>query len=152
MNKRIFLRIVFAVLTLVFLAYIWWNSAQNGVNSSGMSKGVLSYVSDVFVLFGIDMDTAEHIIRKLAHFTEFSILGFLLGGDVVLWKSSLKYAYMPLFLGLLVALLDETIQIFAIGRSSSVKDVWLDFSGIIFGTIVLYITRKIYNRLLKRTG
>ena len=54
-------------------------------------------------------------------------------------------------IGLLVALIDETIQLFPVCRSSSVKDVWLDFSGVIFGTIILLVLRQIYLFKLRKT-
>ena len=38
--------------------------------------------------------------------------------------------------GIAVALADETIQLYTPGRSSSVWDVWLDFSGVMAGILV----------------
>ena len=34
------------------------------------------------------------------------------------------------------ALLDETIQLYVPGRTSSVRDVWIDFGGVIAGLFV----------------
>ena len=106
----------------------------------------------IFARIGISTDITEHIIRKLAHFTEFTALGILLSIDTVLFLKNMKqYVWIPLFIGFLVALIDETIQLFPVGRSSSVKDVWLDLSGVIFGTILLLVLKQIYLFKLRKT-
>ena len=38
--------------------------------------------------------------------------------------------------GMTTALLDETIQLYVPGRTSSVRDVWIDFGGVIAGLFV----------------
>lgn len=125
---------------------------KNGEESSGISQGVLYEIMQIFARIGISTDITEHIIRKLAHFTEFTALGILLSIDTVLFLKNMKqYVWIPLFIGLLVALIDETIQLFPIGRSSSVKDVWIDFSGVIFGTILLLVLKQIYLFKLRKT-
>ena len=134
------------------IGFIWWNSSKNGEESSGISQGVLYEIMQIFARIGISTDITEHIIRKLAHFTEFTALGILLSIDTVLFLKNMKlYVWIPLFIGLLVALIDETIQLFPIGRSSSVKDVWIDFSGVIFGTILLLVLKQIYLFKLRNT-
>ena len=106
----------------------------------------------LFARIGVSTDITEHIVRKLAHFTEFTALGMLLSIDTALFLKKMKqYIWVPFFVGLLVALVDETIQLFPIGRSSKVTDVWLDFSGVIFGTIILLVLRQIYLFKLRKT-
>ena len=150
--KRNWYKYLFIILTVFVIGFIWWNSSQNGEESSGISQGVLYEIMQIFARIGISTDITEHIIRKLAHFTEFTALGILLSIDTVLFLKNMKqYVWIPLFIGLLVALIDETIQLFPIGRSSSVKDVWLDFSGVIFGTILLLVLKQIYLFKLRKT-
>ena len=140
------------MITFFVIGFIWWNSSKNGEESSGISQGVLYEIMQIFARIGISTDITEHIIRKLAHFTEFTALGILLSIDTVLFLKNMKqYVWIPLFIGLLVALIDETIQLFPIGRSSSVKDVWIDFSGVIFGTILLLVLKQIYLFKLRKT-
>ena len=47
----------------------------------------------------------------------------------------LSYISWPLFFGLLAGVLDEGIQMFADGRGSDVRDVVIDFSGVVFGLL-----------------
>lgn len=150
--KRNWYKYLFIMITFFVIGFIWWNSSKNGEESSGISQGVLYEIMQIFARIGISTDITEHIIRKLAHFTEFTALGILLSIDTVLFLKNMKqYVWIPLFIGLLVALIDETIQLFPIGRSSSVKDVWIDFSGVIFGTILLLVLKQIYLFKLRKT-
>ena len=150
--KRNWYKYLFIIITFFVIGFIWWNSSKNGEESSGISQVVLYEIMQIFARIGISTDITEHIIRKLAHFTEFTALGILLSIDTVLFLKNMKqYVWIPLFIGLLVALIDETIQLFPIGRSSSVKDVWLDFSGVIFGTILLLVLKQIYLFKLRKT-
>ena len=150
--KRNWYKYLFIIITFFVIGFIWWNSSKNGEESSGISQGVLYEIMQIFARIGISTDITEHIIRKLAHFTEFTALGILLSIDTVLFLKNMKqYVWIPLFIGLLVALIDETIQLFPIGRSSSVKDVWIDFSGVLFGTILLLVLKQIYLFKLRKT-
>ena len=49
---------------------------------------------------------------------------------------------LPLLLGLLTALCDETIQLFVEGRSGQISDVWLDAAGIATGALLIWIFRR----------
>lgn len=150
--KRNCYRYIFIILTVFVICFIWWNSSQNGKESSDISQGVLYEIMQLFAHIGVNTDITEHIVRKLAHFTEFTALGFLLSIDTVLFLKKMKqYVWIPLFSGLLVALIDETIQLFPLGRSSSVKDVWLDFFGVVFGTVLFLVLKRIYFLKLRKT-
>lgn len=104
------------------------------VQSKAESGGLLSVVAQ-WVPF-----MTEHLLRKLAHFGEFGILGLLL--SQCLWKNC---AY-PLLAGLLCALSDETIQLFVQGRSGQVSDVWVDFSGVVCAVLFTFALRWLIKR------
>jgi len=111
--------------------------------SSLESGFVFNIINLVSKLFGINSSITEYFVRKMAHFTEYAILGILL--------ISTKLSYLPyittdifivLFFGLLVPVTDETIQLFIEGRSGQVTDILIDFSGVISGIIVSIILYK----------
>ena len=52
-------------------------------------------------------------------------------------------------LGLMTALTDETIQLFSLGRSSQVTDVWIDFAGVVTGTLLAFLVQAIVRRCKK---
>ena len=63
--------------------------------------------------------------------------------DFKLFYSNIKnYWDKVLFSGLLVAVIDETIQLFPKGRSSSVVDVWIDFAGVFSAFVVTVLLYK----------
>ena len=49
----------------------------------------------------------------------------------------------------LTALTDETIQLFSPGRSSQVTDVWIDFAGVVTGTLLAFLVQAIVRRCKK---
>ena len=89
---------------------------------------------------GIDLnpDSFHNIVRKLAHFVEFAALGVSFGGYT--WNLGMvrgrKYWALPAWLTLVVAVCDEFIQGFT-NRGSMVSDVVLDYSGALFGLLMV---------------
>lgn len=131
------------------IAFIWGNSAMPGAASQGLSDGMLDRFSFLKALLG---PNAGRIIRKIAHFGEFGCLGLLW---TRLWQLLGQGRFHRISLaalsGLIVSCVDETIQIFALNRSSSLMDVWLDMAGvsagIIFHIFGQYLFRKRKNTI-----
>ncbi len=86
-------------------------------------------------------------IRKAAHFLEFAVLGVLaqlmFGGLCRMWKESILFAIVA---GLVIALCDETIQLFVAGRAGQVEDIWLDLFGAICGVLIVCVLRFLVRR------
>lgn len=136
MGKR-----VFTVLIILLLLFIWGNSCLPKQISSQESGRVTEVLRPLLeTLFGEGRIT-EHFVRKLAHFTEYAALGCV----SALWMLSLpvktvwRIGYCAMG-SLIVALLDETIQIFS-GRGPMIRDVWLDFGGAICGGAIVFLIR-----------
>lgn len=130
-------KIILVILTVLCLAFIWGNSALGGNESSELSGSVLEFISNIIVNLGFKGELSEHIIRKTAHFTEFAVLSTVISFDFYVFKADIKKQWFGiLFLGLLTALVDESIQLFSVGRASAVKDVWIDFGGVCVGFII----------------
>lgn len=138
-NKKV--RILFAVLLAGMIALIWGHSMMPANQSAAESSQLLIYVNHVLGVINIQI--TEHVLRKMAHFSEYAVLGLLLRINFQ------RHLIVSLFLGLLVALTDETIQLFIEGRSGSVTDIWIDFSGILFSTLCLYLIRILVKRISK---
>ena len=83
-------------------------------------------------------DVGGTLLRKMAHFLEFSVLGLnLCWFFQILEQKGIHKFTMPLLSGMLVALIDETIQLYSVGRSASLVDVWIDTGGLILGASLL---------------
>ncbi len=122
------------VLCVLWLGMVFGQSFIPGDTSAAESQGLLACLARYFPFL------TEAILRKLAHFGEFLILGLLL-------CQCLRRAVLPpLFAGLLCALCDETIQLFVEGRASMVQDVWIDFAGVAFAVVFTLVLRRILRR------
>ena len=132
-------RVIFTVALLGCILFIFRNSLQTGEVSSARSQAVTAMVNGALGKVGLG-PLSEHIIRKLAHFSEFMLEGFLLMLCLrVYTKHFVRHMSWPLLAGMSTALMDETIQISVPNRTSSVTDVWIDTAGVIAGLIVALI-------------
>ncbi|MBR1738374.1 MAG: VanZ family protein [Firmicutes bacterium] len=138
---RKILRTILITLTVIWVLFIFYNSIANGSESAQLSGSILRKINELIESSGISI--SEHLLRKTAHFVEFSILGILLmTSTLVSVKGALgNNIFIPLFCGLLTAVSDETIQLFSDGRSGQVSDVMLDFGGVLFGIGCIYVIR-----------
>ena len=132
--------ILYIVLCLIVF-FIWDNSLQNGGNSDGFSlifAKWLAPIADKLGFYG-NIWALNRIIRKLAHLTEFTILGGVL---YVVLRRYIEYGTVvkTIVVGIVIASLDEFIQLFSLGRSSQLSDVLIDTVGIIIGISVVKLT------------
>ncbi|MCR4694721.1 MAG: VanZ family protein [Pseudobutyrivibrio sp.] len=139
MKKR---KIILGILTVLWLAVIWGHSMQPAVVSESESGSILQLLGKIFP-FLLTSDNGMFIIRKLAHFTEYFILGILITLQTNMEvRGALKRFLSPALLGLFAAFIDETIQMFVPGRSGEVRDMWIDFAG---GALAALIVLAIVN-------
>lgn len=136
-------RVLFTLALAAWIVFIFSNSMKTGTVSSGVSGRVLGQVKTALRGMGLDW-VADHIteyfLRKMGHFSEFMLEGFLLTLCVrVYTRRYLRYLSWPLLGGVLTGLADETLQLFVPDRSSQVTDVWIDFSGVAAGLLFAVI-------------
>lgn len=118
------------------MGFIWVNSFFPADISSGLS-GVAEKI--LRAIFGERIPITEGILRKLAHAAEYAAFGMAI--STFLYEKITKKLSFIGFCGLGTAVLDETIQLFSDGRSSQVKDIWIDFSGFTAGVVTVLIIR-----------
>ena len=132
------LTLLLTVLIVLTLAFIWGNSLLDREQSTEVSMGLLDRIEPYLAFFGIEPED-DHILRKLAHFCEFGLLGLELASLVWLRLNlSLKSFFLAAAASLAVAVTDETLQYFT-GRSCQLSDVLLDFSGAVCGIVGIWI-------------
>ena len=83
------------------------------------------------------MATIHFIMRKLAHFTEYAILGFLAARA---FRSYRHWFLISAILIVVYALLDEYHQAFVPSRTASIFDSFIDMAGGI--TALILVRRK----------
>lgn len=125
----ILFRVVFTAALIACIMFIFRNSLENGAQSSARSQAVMQLVNSALAKVHLG-PLSEHLIRKLAHFSEFALEGFLLMLCIrVYTKHFVRHMSWPLLGGMTTALMDETIQLHSPNRTSSVVDVWIDMSA-----------------------
>ena len=133
-------RVVFTVALIACIWFIFSNSMAVAEVSSVSSGRVLQLLQAVLRRLGhpaLAQRLTMHIVRKMAHFCEYTLEGFLLMLCMRVYsRHPLRHITVPMLGGVLTAMADETIQIYSPGRSSQVTDVWLDFSGAMAGILV----------------
>ena len=138
-------------------AMIFWFSAQTGDESGRASGAVVEFILSIIVpgYRGLSptnraqlMERAGLIVRKLAHFTEFALLGGLLAADWALGRTDGRAlpALTPAWaVATLYACTDELHQMFVAGRGPSPMDVGIDSLGALAGAaaaMVMLARRK----------
>ena len=116
-------------LLVVNLLFIWGNSLMPGEISGAISQWVKDLIFGLFP-GGSDPQEGHGLLRKLAHFTEFTSLGMCLCWMIAMLG---KRPWLSLIGGFLVACVDETIQHFIPDRGPSFRDVMIDTSGVVLG-------------------
>ena len=102
--------------------------------SAAESGWVTELLKPLFELFVGEGNVTDHLVRKTAHVAEFAALGFVL---LFNWRKGKRFS-RTLSGGLLVALLDETIQMFS-DRGDLILDVWFDFAGVLIGAVLAWL-------------
>jgi len=148
-HKKI--RILLRVLIIISVAVAWGHSMLPAQESSQESGFVLELLKPLLTVVMPEEMVTGLFIRKLAHFSEYAILGIEMTAYTALIfssrktnmtektdkKEALRLATNTLFGGVAVALIDETIQIFSPGRGPEIADVWLDVAGFVFGSLIV---------------
>ena len=151
-------RMILCVFLLIaLLAFIWGNSLTSGADSGAMSGRIMEWINQFFRLDEGGAEKLHHLIRKMAHFTEFACLGLLLTWLFGMTGEKKGHLFcMPLLCGMLAACADETIQVFVPDRGPSPIDIWIDTCGVAAGITVLlighyYICKKHTHKILEET-
>lgn len=122
-------RVLFTFFAIGTTCFIFYNSLEIGMASSQRSAEIAEQLNAWLGRFGIS-PLSYMAIRKLAHFSEFMLLGFWFTLCLrVYTRRYIRHISWPLFLMMFIADVDETIQTFVLDRSGSIRDVWIDFSG-----------------------
>lgn len=142
-------KVVKIILVVIWMTVIFCFSNQKAEDSSKLSDGVIIKVAKIFVKDNISKEKKQEliqkytfIIRKMAHFTVYLILGILVI-DMVSSFNLKNVIIMSVSICFLYALSDEFHQLFVDGRSCELRDVLID-------TIGSYVGILIYNGFKKR--
>lgn len=154
--KRTIFRIVTIILLLLTFISIFKFSNQNGKASGNLSRKVARKVVDIFPYTKKLSETTKNkiveksqpIIRKLAHFSIYTLVGILIMSFISTYKIRLLNKFLiSIGVGLIYAISDEIHQSFIPERTASVIDVAIDTSGVFMGIIIVLVIISVYKAL-----
>ena len=136
------------ILLILWMIIIFVMSNQPAVVSDKQSSSVIMILTQL----GINMNSifgelTNFIVRKIAHFLEYMILGILILNVLEIQYTRQKIKLLGMMLVFLYACSDEIHQVFVPGREGAFRDVLIDTCG---GTFGILITNKIKALRLKK--
>lgn len=154
MKKKLILRIICIILVVLWMVLVFMLSNEQADDSSETSGNVIRWIVTIFnpniteENLKQSVEILQPIIRKLAHFTLYTIGGLLITIMFLQFKANIKQTKtMSFLLGTMYAVTDEIHQLFVPGRSGELRDVAIDSSGVLLGVVIVsllvYIKGKI---------
>lgn len=127
------------ILVLIWMIIIFIMSSFNAEDSANQSNFIVNIISNILNIENVRL--LSLIIRKLAHFTEYLILGTLVIN--MFTKNNAKKTYLlSILLCIIYAISDEIHQIFVPGRACQLKDILIDSVGSITGIYLFKLLKK----------
>ena len=150
-------KIISITLVILWMILVFWFSSQIGddsqVTSGNTIRKIITFINNNIDKVKLEeiVELLQPIVRKLAHFTLYTLGGILIFNlfNSFKLKNREKIGY-SLLVGALYAITDEIHQLFVPGRSGMTKDVFIDSLGIITGVIICLIIIKIINIIIKK--
>ena len=150
------IRTLLILLLLETFFIIFGFSNQNGEESGSLSTNLTK-----LILKQINHDEAQNdeqvikkvevVVRKLAHFSIYTLVGFLLMSLFSTYElQERKRILFTLIIGILYAISDEIHQAFIPERGPQITDVMIDSLGVTFGIIIVLTLLKTYYKIKKK--
>ena len=152
------IRIILIILLIIIFGIIFGFSSQNGEKSGGTSKKITIILTNNIKSIQekpieekeIMIEKIESVIRKIAHFSIYALVGFLLMSLVNTYKiKEFDRLSISLIIGVIYAILDEIHQSFIPERSASIFDVILDGQGVLFGICIALLVKNFWDTIKK---
>ena len=146
-DKKEQIKIIKAILIVIWMIIIFNFSNQGGTKSSGTSSKVTKIIINVITKDKEEpnkqtMERIEKVVRKGAHYTIYTIGGLLIMNYAYSMEKTKKQKILgSLLFGAFYAGTDELHQYFVPGRSAQVTDVVLDSFGVITGILIYLLIR-----------
>lgn len=131
------------LLLLAWMLLIFYMSSCNGESSGNMSSSLLLFIARILNIEDTQNFILNYafIIRKLAHFTEYFVLGILM--YINLQNKAKKALILSVFLCFLYAISDEIHQLFVSDRVFAYLDILIDTLGSFFGVCFTNLIMKL---------
>lgn len=152
MSKVNIIRAIIILLLIGTFIIIFGFSNQDGEKSGSISEKVTKWIVDINPITKnlpeeekqIEVENMHTFIRKLAHFSIYTVVGILLMSLCMTYRLKMKNKFIiSLLSGFIYASTDEIHQLFIKGRSGQISDVLLDTAGVIMGIFIVFLISRI---------
>lgn len=135
---KLVLRIALILMIVGTVGFAYVNSMLPPEVSEQQSSGVGEIISQIIPPTSPLGSFVQQYLRKIAHFTEYGLLGAELAIYVIFFtENKKKWVPVSILFTFFVGFIDETIQVFS-NRGPTVLDVWLDFAGCLTYSAAVY--------------
>ena len=147
-DKKVQIKILKIILIVAWMVIVFSFSNQGGTKSGNTSRKVTVAVVQVISDKPIEeneqlIEKVDKVIRKLAHYTIYTIGGFLIMNYAYTTeKTTKKKILYSIVFGAFYAVTDEMHQFFVSGRSARIFDVGIDSLGVTTGVLIYLIIRN----------
>ncbi len=162
MNNNIkinILRVILIILLIGTFSIIFGFSSQDSEKSSGISRKVTEIITNPIKSIQEKpqqekeqiLSRIESVVRKIAHFSIYTVVGFLLMALFSTYKleEMNRFSY-SLIIGVIYASSDEIHQCFTPGRGPQITDVIIDTMGVLLGILLVILVIKIYKKIVSK--
>ncbi|MCR5484202.1 MAG: VanZ family protein [Clostridiales bacterium] len=126
------------------MGLVFFFSSQSGGESAETSMRIVRILTEF-----LEKHFSQLFVRKLAHFSEFCALSFLMYNAFFRTRIKKRLSpFLPVVLSAAYAASDEIHQYFVPGRVCSIADVGIDTAGVLLGAVVFYLVARLCIRLV----
>lgn len=148
-------KIIYGILLIIWMITVFMFSHQQSGESSATSGNTIRFIiNNIPIVKNYTNEQKEQIvelmqpiIRKLAHFTIYTIGGIIIALFInefdIKEKRKINYSCSA---GCLYSITDEIHQLFVPGRAGMIQDVIIDTLGVILGVALVWTVIEIINR------
>lgn len=153
-------RIILLILLLGTFSIIFGFSSQDGEKSGSISKKITEeIVKRIPQIQEKEQDErelitqrTEKVIRKLAHFSIYTVVGILLMALISTYQiKERNKTIISIIIGIIYACSDEIHQSFVPERSPMITDVMIDTMGVMLGILIILLGKTIIKKFQKKS-
>lgn len=152
LDRKTQIKIIGIIFILIWMVSVFAFSGQVGTESSGTSRKVTEFIVQLISDKSIEeneelIGNLDKVIRKLAHYTIYTLGGILIYNYANTTDKSKKEKILySIAFGAGYAITDELHQFFVPGRSARIFDVGIDTLGVITGVLLYLVIIKIIQK------
>lgn len=155
-DKEKIIKIINIMLILALVITIFMFSNEQGDESRNTSRKVTTAIVQAISDKSIEenqnlIEQLDKIVRKLAHYSIYTLGGFLIMNYAYTTEKNLKQKILfSISIGFLCAITDEIHQLFVSERTARIFDVGIDTLGVMTGILIYILIRRLFEKIRVR--